>query len=545
MVEEDFSEDSSDNEPRNEKLQDTKAFPRTSAQQTTTHQNDEGDLNSDEEEDSDTELQASSPWEMAPSPSKEGMGDKKRPLWMRLDEAAAKKSVTLQNVFDEWTAEGNPISRPVIIYTITVLRKRQKFWRALEVSDFIMTDKPFELEDMDYGIRVELIAKVQGAQKAAAYFLTIPKDFQTSMVYSMLLKAYVEQNKEKDATNLIEKAERLGLSHRTYMYNQLLYLYKKNGLMTGVAEVLQLMDQRNVQPDVHTYNIILDVRARKGDADGMAKVWAQIKEDENVEPDAATYAILAKGYIQAGLTEKAAEVVKKVEESPFRRKRVVHLLLLKLYGQIGDEEELERIWGLVNRGAKVGTADYVAMIRGLGKVGNSARAEDVFEEMEERMGKLTVHHYNALFSVYANLGRTQKGESLLKQLARACVTPNAATFHELVQMYLNARQEEKAMDVLAKAQKASQSSIRRRPQYVTFQAVLEWFAQNGNVKNAEKVVRDLKLAGYLCSYRSYVTLLKAYENGRMSPYGLLDRLRADNIIPNHFIRMELKKLDGT
>lgn len=545
MSEEDASDVlSSDEETGDKDLKQKKPHVRTSTQQTNTHQDDEDDPDTADGEDLD-ELRVSSPLDMASDNLNEGTGVHKHPLWMRLEEAAGTKSTTFKDVLDEWSAEGNPTGRAVIIFTITVLRKRRKFWRALEVSDWVMTQKPFELTDMDYGIRVHLIAKVQGAQKAADYFATIPKELQTAMAYSILVTAYVEQNKEKEALSLIQKVEQLGLGHRTYMYNQLLYLYKKNGVMAGVAEVLQTMDKKDIEPDVHTYNIILDVRARKGDADGMEKVWARVKEDKNVEPDAATFAILAKGYILAGLHEKAEKVVKKVEESPFRRKRIVNLLLLKLYGLIGKEEELERIWGLVTRGQKVGMADYVAMVRSLGKVGNSARAEDIFEEMQEKISDLSIHHYNALLSVYASLGRTQKGESLLKQIARARLIPNAATYHELVQMYLKAGQEQKAMEVLSKAHKASQASIRRRPMYATFQAALEWFAEKGDVKNAEKVLRDLKSAGYVCSYRSYVVLLKAYEKGRMSPYGILDRLRADNIIPNQHIRQELKKLDGT
>ena len=60
-----------------------------------------------------------------------------------------------------------------------------------------MTKKPFELEDMAYVICVELIGKVQGAYKAAVYFSTIPTEFQSLMVYSILLKAYVGQKCKK------------------------------------------------------------------------------------------------------------------------------------------------------------------------------------------------------------------------------------------------------------------------------------------------------------------------------------------------------------
>lgn len=63
----------------------------------------------------------------------EGTGDTKRPLWMRIQEATGNTSLTLRKIIDDWIGEGNPISRAVVIYTITVLRRRKKYWRALEV----------------------------------------------------------------------------------------------------------------------------------------------------------------------------------------------------------------------------------------------------------------------------------------------------------------------------------------------------------------------------------------------------------------------------
>ncbi|KAH7373618.1 hypothetical protein KP509_17G065300 [Ceratopteris richardii] len=396
---------------------------------------------------------------------------------------------------------------------------------------------------MDYGIRVELIAKVQGASRAADYFATIPKAFQTAMVYSILLTAYVEQNKEKEALKLLQKVEKLGLGHQTYMYNQLLYLYKKNGVIAGVAEVLKTMEEKRVEPNIYTYNLILDVRARKGDICGMEKVWDQIKANDALEADAATYSILAKGYMIAGRFDKAEKMAEKIGQSPFSKKRIVHLMLLRLYGDLGKEDQLDKIWNSLCQGPRIGRADYVTMIRSLGKIGSIERAEDLFDEMEEKIGNLTVHNYNSLLSVYARAGKVQRGEHLMKKMAKAKLQPNTGTYHELVQMYLKAGQEQKAMEILEK--RSTGRFSKNRLLYSTYQAALECFAEKGNVKEAEKVVRDLKLAGYSCAYRSYIVLLKAYENGFMSPYGFLDRLQSDKVIPNNEIRQKLKKLEGT
>lgn len=471
--------------------------------------------------------------------------EQNRDLWLRLGQAADRNVNSVKAVMDIWVQEGNAMSRTLLSFIIIRLRRQMKHRRALEISDWIMTEKPFELTDMDYAIRVDLIAKIHGLWKSVDFFAMIPTSFQTSMVYSTLLAQYVEHNKDRSAAKLVQKVDKLGLGEQTFMYNQLLFLYKKNGNMNKVAETLKFMEEKNIEPDVCTYNLILDIRARKGDVIGLEKVWKRLESNNIVEFDAASYYTLARGYATAGLIDKAVKAAKEVEATPFRSKRVVYQMLLKLYAQLGKADEVERMWHLLSNSTKLLMDDYSIMIESLGQTGEVEKAVEIFEEMVSKVGIKRLHQYNALLSVYANNGSIRKGEELYKKISKSFFSPSPSTFHHLIQMYAKAGKEEKAMKSLLEAKTVLRSSFRHVPWYASYQAVLEMFAEKGDVKNAEKVLQDLKEAGYPIAYKSYCALLKTYSKAEVPPYGFIDRMYADNVLPNPHIRKELKKLNGT
>lgn len=466
-------------------------------------------------------------------------------LWQRFKKAAANRHLfTCKAVINSWLAEGNVASRPAIIYTIIVFRSWKKNKRALEVSDWVMTEKPFELIEMDYAIRMDLIGKIDGVKKASRYYTDIPKPFQTTMVHSVLLAAYVEKNMEKCAEKLLSRAKQLGLSQQVFLYNQLMLFYKGRGKISTVADILKDMDEHGVDADLYTYNIILDLRARKGDIAGMRNVWKMLGKDKKLKPDAASYAILARGYINAGLHGKAESAIKQVESSPFGRKQMTYRWLLKLYAQLGRADDLERVWDLLTHVSKACVDNYSIMIESLGKAGEIERAEEMFKEVVDKLGIKRVHQYNALLSVYLSHGMIQKAENLVKQMSDS-FNPGSSTYHRLIELYAKTGNEKKVMETFRKAQEASKTFSSHKPWYASYLTILEMFGEKGDVENAEIIIKDLRAARYPCGYNMYNALLKAYVKANRTPYGFIDRMRADGAIPNSHIRSELYKVDGT
>eukprot|EP00250_Pteridium_aquilinum_P006152 c16125_g1_i1 orf=203-2128(-) len=464
-------------------------------------------------------------------------------LWQKFRKAAARRHVfTCKSVVDSWLEEGNIASRPALIYTILAFRSWKKNKRALELFDWVVAEKAFEMTDMDHAIYIDLVGKIDGCKMASKHYTQIPKSFQTTMVYSVLLAAYVEHNMEKCARRLLSRARLMGLAEQVFLYNQLLFFYKGKGRISDVADLLKEMEELGVDANLYTYNIILDLRARKGDVVGMRNVWKCLEKEKNMKPDAASYALLARGYINAGLRGKAECAIKRIEVSPYRQKQVVFRWLLKLYAQLKREEDLERVWGLLSSISKSPVDDYSIMIESLGKAGELKRAEEMFKEGVNKFGIKRLHQYHALLSVFLNNGMIQKAEDLVEKMSKDSFNPGSATYHQLIEMYVRNGDEKKAMETLGKAQNASKIFSGHKPWYASYLTIIEMFGEKGDVEHAELIIKDLKGAGYPCGFKMYSALLRAYVKANMTPYGFLDRMRADGAIPNSHIRNELSKV---
>jgi hypothetical protein len=73
---------------------------------------------------------------------------------------------------------------------------------------------------------------------------------------------------------------------------------------------------------------------------------------------------------------------------------------------------------------------------------------------------------------------------------------------------------------------------RSKPWLETLLAVLDAFAERGNVVNAEKQFQDIKKAYPRPNIQVYNILLKAYINSRVPALGFLQRMSSDKLIPN-------------
>ncbi|KAI5079938.1 hypothetical protein GOP47_0005417 [Adiantum capillus-veneris] len=464
-------------------------------------------------------------------------------LWQSFKKAAAMRPVsTFESVLATWCGERTIASRPALIYCVLVFRSWKKNKRALKLLDWIQTEKPFEMVDIDHAIYMDLICKTEGCKKGSKYLQQIPKTLQSSMIYSALLAAYIEHDMEDSAKQLLLQARSLDVTEQTFLFNQLLLFYKGKGRITDVSRLLKEMEDLGVDANLSTYNIVLDLRARKGDLSGMQNLWNHLEKATDIKPDAASYAILAKGYMILGLFDKAERAVKQIERSPCPNKRAVYRWLLKLYGQLKREDHLERVWDMLKNISKSLVDDYSIMVESLGKAGAVNRAEELFKEGVSKLGIKRLHQYHTLISVYLNHGKIQKAESLVTELTKHAFNPGSATYHQLIELYAKSGDEKRAMETLRKAQDASKVFSWQKPWYASYLTMLEMFGKKGDVEHAELIVKELKDTGYPCTFKMYSALLKAYVKAKVMPKGFLDRMRANGTVPNSSIREDLEKI---
>ncbi|XP_021822021.1 pentatricopeptide repeat-containing protein At1g80270, mitochondrial-like isoform X2 [Prunus avium] len=442
---------------------------------------------------------------------------------------------SVHGALDKWVKAGNDLNRAEISLAMFNFRKRLMFGRALQLSEWLEEHKQIEFVERDYASRVDLIAKVRGLYKAEKYIETIPASFRGEVIYRTLLANAVSTHNLKKSEEIFNKMKDLEFPVTPFTCNQLLLIYKRLD-KKKMADVLLLMEKENVKPTAFTYKLLIDTKGQCNDMTGMDQVYETMKA-EGFEPDITVKATLAKHYAAGGLKEKAEAVLKDMEGGNLKENRWACQALLPLYAELGQVDEVERVWKVCESNPRL--QECMAAIEAWGKLNKIEEAEAVFEKMSNTFKKLSSKHYYVLLKVYANGKKLTKGKDLVKRMADSNCDIGPLTWDALVKLYVGAGELEKADSML---QKAAQTN-RMKPLFNSYMTIMEQYSKKGDTHNAEKIFYRMRQAGYTARLRQFQSLIQAYINAKTSPYGIWERMKADNIFPNKSLLAQLAQVD--
>ncbi|XP_019163006.1 PREDICTED: pentatricopeptide repeat-containing protein At1g80270, mitochondrial-like [Ipomoea nil] len=447
--------------------------------------------------------------------------------------AASPLSVT--SVLDKWVEEGKEVTQSDITTAMRGLRKRRLYVKALKLSEWLESLKHIDFTERDYASHTDLIAKVGGLQKAEAYVQKIPKSFRSEVVYGTLLANCAAVFNMNKAEEVFKKMKDLKFPISCFCFNQLLLVYKRTD-KKKIGDVLLQMEKEGVKPDLFTYKMLIDAKGQYNDITGMEQ-FVELMKSEGIEPDLSTNSRLAKFYIRGGLNEKAEAVLKEMEADSVSEKYWVYTILLPLYAALGKADEVNRIWQLC--GSNPREEQYMAAIEAWGKLKKVDKAEAIFETMLNKYPKMSSKRYSTLLNVYANNKMLAKGKDLVKRMTENGCHIGVSTWNKLVKLYIEAGEVEKADTVLAMA--TEHNGV--RPMLRSYIAILEQYAQKGDIHNSEHMFRQMRQAGFASLPWLYQTLVRAYFNAKLPAYGMNERMKADKVFLKKELAAMLPKVD--
>ncbi|KAL1548761.1 pentatricopeptide repeat-containing protein, mitochondrial [Salvia divinorum] len=448
----------------------------------------------------------------------------------------AAPTLPVSKVLEKWVEDGNEVTRSETHLAMSNLRVRKLFVKALQLSEWLESNKHIEYTEAHYVSRVDLIAKVQGIFKAEKYVKHLPESFRTETVYRTLLANAVSTTNVKKAEELFNKIKDLGLPVTSFSCNQLLLLYKRVD-RKKIADVLLLMEKENVKPTVFTYQILVDVKGQSNDITGMEQI-VETMEAEGLKPSSQIQTSMARYYATAGLKDKAEALLKDIEGDGLEKNRWACRLLIPIYASLGKADEVERIWKFCESDPRL--EDCLSAIEAWGQLNKVEKAEEAFNKLAKKVKRPSSKHYTALLKVYSNHKMLLKGKELVNKMAGDGCHLGPLTWDALVKLYVGAGEVEKADSILGKAIKKKAG----KPMFTSYLAIMDKYAERGDVHNAEKLFQMMRDAGYESRIRQYHSLLHAYVKAKKPAYGFRDRMKADNIFPSRTLNSELRKIDA-
>ncbi|KAK7325008.1 hypothetical protein VNO77_29021 [Canavalia gladiata] len=429
------------------------------------------------------------------------------------------------SAFRSWMRDGFPVHGGDVFHAINRLRKLKMNKRALEVMEWVIREKPYRPKELDYSYLVEFTTKLHGISQGEKLFSHIPREFQNELLYNNLVIACLDKGVIRLSLEYMKKIRELGFPISHLVFNRLIILHSSPSLKKMIPKLLSQMKADKVTPHVSTYNILMKIEANEHNLDNLVKVFGRMKEAQ-VEPNEISYCILATAHAVARLYTATEAYIEAVEKSITGNNWSTLDVLLMLYGYLGNQKELERVWAMIRELPFVRSKSYMLAIEAFGRIGLLNRAEELWLEMESTKGLKSIEQFNSMMSVYCKHGFIDKAARLYKNMKTNGCKPNGITYRQLALGCLKSGMTEQALKTLDLGLRLPISKRVRNstPWVETTLSIVEIFAEKGDVGNVERLFEEFHKAKY-CRYTFvYNTLIKAYVKAKMYEPNLLKRM---------------------
>lgn len=357
-----------------------------------------------------------------------------------------------------------------------------------------MTDsRYFNLSPSDAAVRLELIQRVHGLEKAENYFNNISKKLKTCNAYGALLSSYVRENAVEKAEATMREMRKMGMTKSTFAYNMLINLYSQNGEHEKIDVLMEEMEKEGIAYDKYTLRNRMAAYVAASNTSGIEKILNRMEADPHIPNDWSVYSLAASGYLKVGSTEEALVKLQKMEEvMPAERTKAAFEYLLSLYASTGRKEELYRVWNTYKASNGLMDKPYACMISSLAKLDDIEGAEKIFEEWESRCTMYDFRVLNRLLIAYCRKGLFEKAEPVAKKASEGR-RPYASTWNILATGYAESKRMPKAVEMLKKGLSVGRKGWKPNP--ATLEACMDYLKGRGDSAEMEEIIGLLKEVG--------------------------------------------------
>ena len=348
----------------------------------------------------------------------------------------------------------------------------------------------YDLRPGGIAVRLGLISKLHGLGKAEEYFNSLPSSLRVDKVHRAMLNCYAEKRSLTKADDLFEKMKELGFVKSALNYNVMLSLYSHIGDYDKLDILVQEMKENGVAGDSCTFNIRLNVYADT-DVERMEKLFTEMEADSQVKVDLYGYFTAIKGYLKAGLFEKALPMIRKAEElTKSKGNRIDYEHLMTLYASAGRKDDVYRIWNLYKIVGRVFNTGYLSVLSSLVKLEDLDGVDKIFEEWESWATDFDRRIANLLINAYCKKGLLEKALACAERLTSRGNILDPMVWHCLAMHCCADGQMAKAVEMMRKAILASRPKLRL--DHSTLAACLEYLKREGDKEAVHEILGFLK-----------------------------------------------------
>jgi len=345
-------------------------------------------------------------------------------------------------------------------------------------------------------------------------------DGEHTLVLNSLLDACVENGNMEKAAHYFARAQSLQLAD-TVSCNKMIKGFVAQGREQEGRCILQELVS-NKQANATSYHALLNARINSEDSRGAWRLVAEMQRN-GIAPNAVTCAILLKGKLQSA--EEVSRVLLLVDAMEEQMDEVLFMAVAEACVRVGRLDVLSRQMEKFKKRTTSGGALspetyrlYGSMIKAYGKARDLKKVWDLWNQMVADGGQLTSVTLGCMVEALVANGQSNEAWEIVQKLLKDDSTKslvNTVICSSILKGFTYTYDTDKVMALYKQMQ-----AHHIQPNTITFNTMLNAFAQCGCMQFAPEVLQDMRAAAPSVQpdIVTYSTLVKGYCHA-----GSLDR----------------------
>lgn len=327
--------------------------------------------------------------------------------------------------------------------------------------------------------------------KALEIYSSVSKHYSSPTssryVQDLTVRRLAKSHRFADIESLIESHKKDPKIKQEPYLSTLIRSYGQAGMFDHAKRTFDQMEELGTPRSTVSFNALLSACNHSKLFDKVPQLFDEIPKRFGFSPDKVSYGILVKSYCAAGSPDKAAEILKEMEEKRVEITAVTFTTILNALYKDGKNEEAEKLWNvMVEKGCELDVAAHNVRIM-YAQGGEPETVMALINEISNVGLKPDTISYNYLMTSYCKNGMMEEAKKVYEGLEDNGCNPNAATFRTLIFYLCRNGDYEKGYRIFKESVK-----VHKIPDFGTMKHLVEGLVEKKKMKEAKGLIRTIK-----------------------------------------------------
>lgn len=424
--------------------------------------------------------------------------------------------------------------------------KRAKDWRKrvqfltdrileLKSEDFVadvLDEKMVQMTPTDFCFVVKWVGQSSWQRALEVYeWLNLRHWYApNARMLATILAVLGKANQEALAVEIYTRAES-AVGDTVQVYNAMMGVYARNGRFSKVQELLALMRERGCEPDLVSFNTLINARLRSGPMTPNLgiELLGEVRRS-GIRPDIITYNTLISGCSRESNLEEAVKIFMDMEAHGCQPDLWTYNAMISVYGRCGLSREAERlVEELRSKSFLPDAVTYNSLLYAFAKEGNVGKVKEICQELVKMGFTKDEMTYNTIINMYGKQGRHDIAFRTYREMISCGRHPDAVTYTVLIDSLGKANKMKEAANVMSEMLNTGV-----RPTLRTYSALICGYAKAGQRVQAEETFDCMQRAGIRPDKLAYSVMLDVHirSNNAKKSVMLYQDMVSDGFVPD-------------